>query len=521
MTLKQKKGFRSLHKGGVALSAASLLLLSSASVSMGSEISLGGEGALETRPTEVEDHIYFGRKLEERMLELGTGPQRFEVLELNLIKSQVKAFIPPLLIPAGNPAHAFVMPPGLNAVAVSVKFTTITPTDFMTKGQVNLEDKDRSVNRLFFNLQYKHGFDLNRKFLHGFTAIINVPYQTSVIRGSVFLDNIKNRNVSSGPGNGFAFNAIVNNGGVAEGLGDVNIFIKKKIWDQGSFPVGLAVAGGIFLPTGSHDEKAGDDGRITIRCEGTVNPTGFGSPGIGQPGNGCPPRFGEFRIAQGLGPLPFRDPDQSNAKVFVQPGELLQPPGSRRPVFPRFANNGRYPIGLQPGKGTFSFQVAGFLTKQFVPGDLPGWLTGTGFDRSALHFAVVHRFNNEFDGVDAGDTSIFIANYVMPFYKDYLSIQFSSINILQKEDTYRGVFAFPGSADFVSNVKTGQKPPLGSFAAPRPTFRHGWTNLIGPSIIYAPDPLIRMTASALVRAGAPNKGPSPHLVMNLGLSFVF
>ncbi|MFQ5715670.1 MAG: hypothetical protein ACE5GQ_01055, partial [Nitrospinales bacterium] len=64
-------------------------------------------------------------------------------------------------------------------------------------------------------------------------------------------------------------------------------------------------------------------------------------------------------------------------------------------------------------------------------------------------------------------------------------------------------------------------PPMGSFAKARPTFRHGWTNLIGPSIVYSPDPLIRLTASSLVRAGAPNKGPSPHVVINLGASFVF
>lgn len=522
------------------LSAASLLLLNSASVGMAADVPIfhEGEGVMDTQPAAVEEHIYFGRRLEERLLELGTGPEKFEVLELNLIKAQIKAFIPPLLLPAGNPAHAFVMPPGLWAVATSFKFTTVMPTDFMSNGTVNLEDKDRSVMRQFYNLQFKYGFDLNQKFLHGFTAIINVPYQISSIRGSVFLDNQggnkfgseskvdTERTTSTGPGNNFAFQTIVNNGGLAEGLGDVSIFVKKKIWDQGSFPLGLAIAAGVFLPTGSNDEKAGDDGRITIRCQGDVNPQniGFGSTkpdgsARGELGTGCPPSFANFNIGTGNGP--DANFDAAGNKLFVQPGELLRPPGFRRPVFKRFTDDGRFPTGVQPGKGTFSYQIAGFMTKQFVPGDLPGWLTGTGFDRSALHFAVFHRFNSRFDGVDPGDTTGFVANYVMPVYKDYVSIQFTSVNFLQERDQYDGVFAFPGSADFVSNVKTGQPPPVGSFAPDRLTFRHGWTQLVGPSIIFAPDPLMRFTGSALVRVGAPNKGPSPHLVINIGASVVF
>ncbi|MFQ5672794.1 MAG: hypothetical protein ACE5G9_06855 [Nitrospinales bacterium] len=554
MTLKLK-GFKSVGREGAMLSAASLLLLSSASVAaeekpwvdtladndqLITEITqtasqaFSGEGEMPVEHPEVEaadplkGGAYFGKQFKQRLLDLGAvehGEPKFEVLERNLIAAQVKTFIPPLLVPAGNPVHAFTLPPGLWALATSLKFTTITPTDFRSNGQLDTENYiNRSVNRLFFNLTLKRGFDLNRKFLHSWVAIVNVPYQFSQARGSVLLNNIKKRNTSAGPGNGFAFNTIVNNGGTAEGLGDVSLFLKKKIWDQANHPVGLAVAAGVFFPTGSNDEKAGDDGRITIRCEGSINPTGFGSlkpdgTARGEAGTGCPPSFRAFRIGSGLGPLD--NFDENGNKLFTQNGQLLRPPGFRRPVFKRFTDDGRLPIGLQPGKGTFSYQVAGFLSKQFVPGDMPNFLAGTPFDRSALHIGGIARFNFESDGVDAGNTYKFVANYVVPVYKDYVSLQFSSINILQKADSYRGNFALPGSADFVSNVKTGQPPPQGSFAPARKTFRHGWTNLIGPGIVYSPDPVIRMTANALVRVSAPSQGPSPHLVILLGTAFVF
>ena len=550
MTLKLK-GFKSVGRGGAMLSAASLLLLSSASVAaeekpwmdalsdndqLITEITqtaaaqtFHGEGEMPVEHPDVEaaeplkGGAYFGRRFKQRLLDLGAvehGEQKFEVLERDLIAAQVKTFIPPLLVPAGNPVHAFTLPPGLMAVATSLKFTTVTPTDFRdANGNVDTENYiNRSVNRLFFNFTLKRGFDLNRKFLHSWVAIINVPYQFSQARGSVLLNNIAKRNTSAGPGNGFAFNTIVNNGGTAEGLGDVSLFFKKKLWDQANHPVGLAVAAGVFFPTGSNDEKAGDDGRITIRCEGTVNPTGFGSV-AGQTGNGCPPSFDQFRIGTGLGPTD--NFDSAGNKIFIQPGQLLQPPGHRRPVFKRFSDDGRLPIGLQPGKGTFSYQVAGFLTKQFVPGDMPNFLAGTPLDRSALHLGGIARYNFRHDGINAGNTYKFVANYLVPVYKDYVSLQFSSINTLQKADTYDGNFALPGSADFVSNVKTGQAPPQGSFAPARKTFRHGWTNLIGPGIIYSPDPVIRMTANALVRVSAPRQGPSPHLVILLGTAFVF
>ena len=81
----------------------------------------------------------------------------------------------------------------------------------------------------------------------------------------------------------------------------------------------------------------------------------------------------------------------------------------------------------------------------------------------------------------------------------------SSINIWQENDTYEGNFKFPNK----------------SATAPRPDFRGGWMSLVGPSIIYSPDPLVRFTATYLQRVKQPSLGPSPSYVVNLGASISF
>ena len=389
---------------------------------------------LKVSPAEVFDNPYTqGKRFEERFLNLGVDEQ-FDILERNLIKDQVKNFIPPLLVPAIG-GHAFVLPPGLFQVVTSFKFVNVRADDWYKDGAIDPIHRENTVQRRFLTTSIRYGFDLDRKFFHSFTAILNLTYESSVNRGPVRLPDIGSNAKS------------IFNGGTSEGLQDINLIIKKKIWDQGNMPIGWAVAAGVYFPTGSTDEKAGDKGQITV-----VNDT---------------------------------------------TGAVLG-----TPIFKRFTDNGSLPAGRQLGTGEMSYLVGTFFTRQMLPGDLPLFLP---FDRAALHWGATYRFNFDHDGVDRGDTATIFGSMVVPAYKDYLALQVSSVTKWQENDSYTGLFQFPND----------------TVAKPRPDFRGGLLSLLGPSVIFSPDPLIRMTASVLFRVIQPSKGPSPPYVVNLAMAFVF
>ena len=370
---------------------------------------------------------------EEKFLNLGVD-EDFTKLERGLIKEQVKNFIPPLLVPAIG-GHAYVLPPGLFNFSTSFKFVNVDEDDWA--GDPDNIHRENQVQRRFLTSSLKYGFDLNKKYFHSFTAVINLTYESSVNRGPVRLPDVGNNAKS------------VYNTGTSEGLQDLNIMIKKKIWDQGNKPIGWAVAAGVYLPTGNSSMKAGDNGIISVKDETTGTVT--------------------------------------------------------KPTFKRFTDTGELPAGRQLGFGDFSYKIASFWTRQFLPGDMPSFLEGTKFDRMAVHWGMAYRFNPEHEGVDPGDTETFFGSMVVPVYKAYLSAQVSTINKWQENDSYDGDFKFPNK----------------SAAAPRPDFRGGWLNLIGPSLIYSPDPLVRFTATYLHRVKAPSLGPSPSYVVNLGAAITF
>ena len=370
---------------------------------------------------------------EEKFLNLGVD-EDFTKLERGLIKEQVKNFIPPLLVPAIG-GHAYVLPPGLFNFSTSFKFVNVDEDDWA--GDPDNIHRENQVQRRFLTSSLKYGFDLNKKYFHSFTAVVNLTYESSVNRGPVRLPDVGNNAKS------------VYNTGTSEGLQDLNIMIKKKIWDQGNKPIGWAVAAGVYLPTGNSSMKAGDNGIISVKDETTGTVT--------------------------------------------------------KPTFKRFTDTGELPAGRQLGFGDFSYKIASFWTRQFLPGDMPSFLEGTKFDRMAVHWGMAYRFNPEHEGVDPGATATFFGSMVVPVYKDYLSAQVSTINKWQENDSYDGDFKFPNK----------------SAAAPRPDFRGGWLNLIGPSLIYSPDPLVRFTATYLHRVKAPSLGPSPSYVVNLGAAITF
>ena len=389
---------------------------------------VGEEPIVGTEIPEVEKRGFFGTSFDQTLLELGVE-EKFEVIERSLIKAQIKSFIPPLL-QATVTNDAFILPPNTFQMAANFGFTNMSGQDDFS----GIDNSFNGIRQQFANLRITYGFDLNQKFLHSFTAGINIPYQNYSIRGSSRLQT------PGGP-------VELNDTGSSEGLGDISLFVKKKIFDQANHLVGLAVDAGIFIPTGSNDERFGNNGRITV----------------------------------------------------------TQPDGTTtNPVLQRFSDDGRLPAILQPGTGKPAYRLGAAITRQFLPGDIP-LLGGTGLDRGAVHIGGFHKFTVEDEGIDPGDRSVAFLSVVGPLYKDFLSLDISNIYIVQQADSYAGTFLSPGA----------------SLPVAREPFTKGWTSLLGPTLIFSPDPLIRMTATGLFRVHDPELGPSPPFVVNFGATIIF
>lgn len=469
----------------------------------------------------------------DRYLELGTvsgalGGDRQKVFERAQIKAQILTFIPPLLRPALT-QHAYVLPPGAFSVSLSSRFTEIEGDDFFRKGRPNRAVfGDFNVKRHFSDFDFFYGFDLNRKYLHSFTLRVNVPYLESTTDGFVHP-------------NGQPFISL-ENAGSTEGIGDVGIFIKKKLFDQGTFPLGLAVVGAVFLPTGANDETFGSNGRITAKRPQPPNTTvaqGFDAIMQTNVANGvwgAPPCFfRNFNLAnRGLCDGPADGP----GGAFGAPGAAVlsfAPGGANfdnafvgdfpfnNGVFGRFSGDGRLPTPLQPGTGSTSYLVGAFLTRQLSAGGLLG--------RSAFHAGVAHRFVSEEDGIDPGDTTTVFASFVKPFFKDFLSFDLTFVGFDKDNDSYAGKIPEPEihtcDAVDVANF-VGACPMVGvggdSFVfelIDRPDFSGGFTGFLVPSIIYSPDPQIRLTFTALFRVVEPDLGPAPDWVIRTGMDVIF
>lgn len=467
----------------------------------------------------------------DKFLELGTkkgvlGGDDQKAFELSQLKQQIKTFIPPLLRPA-IVGHAYVLPPEAFQIAVTQRFANIGGDDFFMGGKSNLAVfAESSVERHLTDLDLFYGFDLNRKYLHGFTLRVNVPYLDSRVDGFVHP-------------NGQQFISLENAGSTRE-IGDVGIFLKKKIWDQGNHPFGFAVAGAVFLPTGNNKETFGSNGRITAKrpmVPNTVAAQGFDAVMQANVANGVwgDPRcfFGNFNsgnrsLCDGPAPGP--------GGAFGAPASMVQTfsPGGinfdnafvgdfpfNDGVFGRFAGDGRLPSTLQPGTGGVSFLLGAFLTRQFNPGSFLG--------RSAVHVGVTHKFVSEHDGVDFGDKTTFFASFVKPIYKDFLSLDLTFVGFLKQDDSYAGKIPEPEihtcvAADVAAGF--GGCSAVGAEAflfdiVDRPAFSGGFTGMVAPSLIFSPDPQIRFSLSGLVRVIKPDLGPAPPFVARLSMDVTF
>jgi hypothetical protein len=448
------------------------------------------------------------KAIEDEFLKLGTekgiGGKDWMKFERQQIKFQIEQFIPPLLEPAFTQS-AFILPPGAFRVATTFRTTSIDGDDIFKDGDPNPAFRNFEIDRTFYDLDLFYGFDLNQKYLHSFTLRVNIPFRSNQTKGFVHPNGLPVVDLITESSN--------------QEIGDIGIFLKKKIVDQANFPFGVAMVGALFLPTGSNDEKFTNNGQITTR---RPNPAGNCA---------APPTNTVLSLAaltaapRGQCPFPFIGEPGGPRRADIPGGEVG--------TFFRFTNDGRVPADLQPGTGDFGFGVGLFFTRQFLPGDFLVSADGAlseGFKdlerwpgRSALHIGAFHRFNGEDDGIDPGDKTTFFTSFVKPIYRDYLAVDLTLLGFYQQKDEYAGTFFEPVPLDAAGNK-------LDSFANatsvifledPRPSFRGGTSLFLAPSVIIAVDPQIRLVASGLFRVKAPELGPLPGTIFRLGLTVTF
>ncbi len=448
------------------------------------------------------------------------GGEEFMAYDRNQIGHQIKTFIPPLLRPAFT-QHAYVLPPSVSSVSVSERIADINGNDFFRNGKVNAAVFHQfEVNRQLTDFDFFPGFDLNYRFLHGFTFRLNIPYLASRTDGHVHP-------------NGQQFISL-ENAGSSIALGDVGLFLKKKILDQGNSPIGFAIAAAVFLPTGKNDETYGSHGQITAKRPAVPDTTvaqGFDALQAAKVSDGtwgdgrC--FFSNFNAANrdlcnnnpsfgvdSAGPLSFAHGAPNEDKAFV--GDFPFNNG----VFGRFSADGRLPTTLQPGTGAASFMLAAFFTRQFNPG---GWL-----GRAAFHAGVNHRFISEVDGIDPGDITTVFASFVKPVYRDYLALDLTFVGFNEEEDSYAGKIPEPGLHTCVAEdvgviggcTQAGDQ--VFQFELHnRPAFSGGFSGFVAPSLIFSPDPQMRATLSGLFRVIEPDLGPAPATIIRAALEYTF
>lgn len=440
---------------------------------------LGTAGQASTAAsTRYDDYLRLGTKE-------GAGGENWARFERSRIKDQIQQLIPPNLQPAFT-GDAYTLPPNAFRVGISDRRARAGGDDFYDKNEVEPFDfSDRVVKRNLQDLDLFYGFDLDRRFLHSFTLRVNVPFLNSQVSGKAYPEGFK-------PG----MTALADGG--TQDVGDIGLFLKKKIQDQGNFPIGVAMMGGVSLPTGSNRRKFANDGRgVQVIMPSMMDMNGDGKLTSADFPLNMPitlPGFPGSPLGPGMTQIPY--------------------PLSSDNVFDRFSRDGRLPAMLQPGLGAVSYTAGLFFTRQFLEGDWGPLDPVLG--RGAAHMGATHKFVSEHDGVDPGDTTTFWFSFVKPLFKDYLSLDTTFLGTRQETDHYSGkiIHPFP-TTDMAGN------PAVIFREIDRPPFAGGISGYIAPSLIFSPDPQLRLTASGLFRVKTPELGPAPAFISRLAMEVTF
>ncbi len=233
------------------------------------------------------------------------------------------------------------------------------------------------------------------------------------------------------------------------GIGDVTLFLKKKWMDQGNYLFNLATVIGVKFPTGSDAQKF----------------------------------------------------DQPMAMQLPHGAEVVAFNGG---PFPRFTDDGRLPMVLQNGTGSFGAVAGLMITRQFQK------------FRSALHLGVLGRYLP--GNPDPGDEVRFFLSWVKPVIGDFLSLDFTLNGMHKEKDHYDGTFThIVPNPDGTLKMANG-KPVL--VTTPRPSFRGGTVVFFSPSLIWA-QPQYRVLLTVSFRLNHPDLGPWPGVIVQFGTSYTF
>ncbi|MFQ5527574.1 MAG: hypothetical protein ACE5GX_15090 [Thermoanaerobaculia bacterium] len=374
---------------------------------------------------EAEDKLPDYDSPEYDYLGLGIGRSYMKTERFRL-HDQILTFIPPLYQPAFV-GHGYVLPPRTWRIAIGATDFDIETDDFFKASQPDFVHENHSIARTRVDFDLFYGLD------HDMTVRVNIPYWSSQSDGSVHPAGVRNLDLFVE--------------GTSGEVGDIQLFVKKKFWDQANRWFNFAGVLGVKLPTGANDEKF--DQPMVVR-----NP------------------MGQDVVAFGGG------------------------------AFPRFSNDGRLPSGLQPGTGGMGYLVGLFGTRQL-----------TSFS-GALHAGFLARFLEEADGVEPGDELRFFVSFVKPVYEDYLSFEIAVNGMDKASDSYEGTFTHP-----IPDPATGNL--AGVATTPRPPFREGTIVFASPSLIFIPNPFLRVTATTMIRLNNPNLGPWPQTQFKLGTTVTF
>ncbi|MDG2126672.1 MAG: hypothetical protein P8K08_01620 [Fuerstiella sp.] len=400
----------------------------------------------------------------------GLGGSDWQRFEGDHTKDLIRSFTPPLLRPAFV-GHAFVLPPKTWLLGVSSRVATIEGEDFFKHGEPNREVFESfEVERQFLDLDLFYGFDGGQEWFHSFTARLNVPVSGAQTHGFIHPHGTPLIDI--------------HNEGENFGLGDIGLFLKKKFVDQAVFPIQVAGAVGVRFPTGSNTEKFTDNSRIKVIRPDVLNDGNPPSPPINTP---IPLAF-LSSVPRAATPFPFNNG-----------------------VFGRFHTDGRMPTPLQPGTGEASLFAGLFLTRVNQRYEFPG--------RSAYHAGATYTVTSQSDGVDPGDKLVLFGSFVKPIRDDYLSFDLSFVTFHQQTDRYSGSIPAPIPTDAAGNTVDGwaSATHLTFKIEDRGPFTSGWTGYIAPSLIFSPDPSMRLTVSPLVRVIAPDLGPAPAFVLRAAI----
>lgn len=248
--------------------------------------------------------------------------------------------------------------------------------------------------------------------------------------------------------------------GAGNGIGDVSLTFKKKWVDQGNGPVTFSTMLGAIFPTADDEQEFNASQTVFV--------------------NGVP----MMAVSADIPGNPAID------------------------VFSRRAGQRFFPRVGQPGNGSWGARFGFGLTRQF--------------ERSALHGGAVYDLLADNDGITPGDELKYGVSYVFPLLEsDHWALDLSVFGRWKGDESFPGTITHPERDPATGGPVMDAAGNMVMFTTTRPDFKHGKFTFFSPTLIFVPRPNVRIYAGPSFRIVEPEEGPSPRLMVNLGIVHTF